>query len=92
MGVPPSLLLLHGLTEAGTAWPDAVRRWENDYRIVAAELRGHGRSPRFDLEQLRSSSEVWLTDVLGVRRDDPDAFHAVVDPFLVAVTAGPMSR
>ncbi len=64
----PTLILLHGLTDDGTAWPDAVRRWRDHYRIVAVDLRGHGRSPRFDDRQLRRSSEVWLTDVLDVLR------------------------
>lgn len=69
----PILMLLHGLTDDGTAWPDAVRRWRDRYRIVAVDLRGHGRSPRFDDEQLRRSSQVWLTDVLDILRtlDEP---------------------
>jgi pimeloyl-ACP methyl ester carboxylesterase len=41
-------VLLHGLTDSGLCWPDAVRRWRHDYRIVAPDARGHGESPRFD--------------------------------------------
>ena len=44
----PTLVLLHGLTDSGLCWPDAVRRWRHDYRIVAPDARGHGESVRFD--------------------------------------------
>lgn len=60
----PPLLLLHGLSEAGTAWPDAVRRWQQTYRVIAVDLRGHGHSPRFDEVDLHSCHELWLCDVL----------------------------
>jgi pimeloyl-ACP methyl ester carboxylesterase len=46
--VGPTLVLLHGLADSGLCWPDAVRRWRHDYRIVAPDARGHGESPRFD--------------------------------------------
>lgn len=42
------VVLLHGFTDSGLCWPDAVRRWRHDYRIVAPDARGHGESPRFD--------------------------------------------
>ncbi len=45
----PTLVLLHGLSDWGLCWPDAVRRWGHDYRIVAPDARGHGESPRFDV-------------------------------------------
>jgi len=44
----PTLVLLHGLSDSGLCWPDAVRRWGHDYRILAPDARGHGESPRFD--------------------------------------------
>jgi pimeloyl-ACP methyl ester carboxylesterase len=44
----PTLVLLHGFTDSGLCWPDAVRRWGGDYRIVALDARGHGESARFD--------------------------------------------
>ncbi len=43
----PALVLLHGFTDSGLCWPDAVRRWRHDYRIVAPDARGHGESSRF---------------------------------------------
>jgi pimeloyl-ACP methyl ester carboxylesterase len=43
-----TLVLLHGLSDSGLCWPDAVRRWLHDYRIVAPDARGHGESARCD--------------------------------------------
>lgn len=60
----PELVLLHGLTEAGTAWPDAVDRWAADWRIIAPDLRGHGDSPRFTGSQLEAVLEVLTGDVI----------------------------
>ena len=48
----PTLVLLHGLTDSGECWPDAVRRWQDDYRIAAPDARGHGASPRYTPEEL----------------------------------------
>lgn len=65
-GDAPAMVLLHGLTEAGSTWPDLVARWSDRYRIVAPDLRGHGESPRFADEQLGRSAAVMLDDVLTV--------------------------
>lgn len=35
------VVLVHGFTEAGTAWPDLVLRWEARWNIHAPDLRGH---------------------------------------------------
>jgi pimeloyl-ACP methyl ester carboxylesterase len=74
----PTLLLLHGLTDSGRCWPDAVGRWQDDYRVLAWDARGHGESERFTEAELRSGvgeihrdDLVDLLDVLvdeGVRR------------------------
>lgn len=48
----PTLVLMHGITDSGTCWPDAVRRWESSYRIAGVDALGHGSSPRFTPEQL----------------------------------------
>lgn len=63
----PALVLLHGFTDSGLCWPDAVRRWRSDYRIVAPDARGHGESPRFDASTSGSNrSEVMVSDVVSL--------------------------
>ena len=64
-GAPP-MVLLHGLTEAGTTWPDAVEHWGAHWRMLAVDLRGHGDSPRFTDEELADTAAVVLADVLRV--------------------------
>lgn len=54
----PTLVLLHGLGDSGDCWPDAVRRWSTDYRVVGVDLLGHGRSPRFAPSELASPDPI----------------------------------
>ncbi|MBK7821130.1 MAG: alpha/beta hydrolase [Tessaracoccus sp.] len=63
---PPALILVHGLTDDGTCWPDAVERWKDRWHILAVDQRGHGRSPKFTEEQLPDSSGVLVDDLLGI--------------------------
>jgi pimeloyl-ACP methyl ester carboxylesterase len=63
----PTLVLLHGFTDSGLCWPDAVRRWRDDYRIVAPDARGHGESARFDTTTSGSNrSEDLAADVVSI--------------------------
>jgi pimeloyl-ACP methyl ester carboxylesterase len=65
LGDAPTLLLLHGLTDSGEGWPEAVRHWEDQYAIVAVDQRGHGGSPRFTSSQLASHpGEVMVDDAV----------------------------
>jgi pimeloyl-ACP methyl ester carboxylesterase len=48
----PTMLFLHGLTDSGEGWPEAVEHWQGDYAIVTVDQRGHGGSPRFTADQL----------------------------------------
>lgn len=60
----PTLLLLHGLTDSGRCWPDAVARWQDDYRVLAWDARGHGESERFAKGQLAAGvGETHLADL-----------------------------
>ncbi len=68
----PVAVLLHGLTEAGTAWPDLVEHWGDAFRILAPDLRGHGDSPRFTPDQLPRTSEVMLSDVVALLDRQPE--------------------
>lgn len=65
--VAPTLLLLHGLTDSGEGWPEAVRHWQDRWAIVAPDQRGHGQSPRFTQEQLgRHPGEVMVEDAVAL--------------------------
>ncbi len=61
----PTLLLLHGLTDSGEGWPEAVDHWKDQYAIVTVDQRGHGRSPRFTPDQRQHHpGEVLVDDAL----------------------------
>lgn len=63
----PTLLLLHGLTDSGRCWPDAVDRWSAAYRIITWDARGHGESDRFSPAELRQGlGETHLADLVEV--------------------------
>lgn len=63
----PMLLFLHGLTDSGRAWPEAVEHWADSYAIIAVDQRGHGRSPRFTQEQLDAHpGDVMVDDAVAI--------------------------
>jgi pimeloyl-ACP methyl ester carboxylesterase len=53
----PTIVLLHGITNSGAGWVDAVRRWSDTYRIVAFDALGHGESDRFTDAELAGEGE-----------------------------------
>jgi pimeloyl-ACP methyl ester carboxylesterase len=61
-----TVVLLHGLTDAGTTWPDLVGHWGDDWHVLAPDLRGHGQSPRFTADELATTPEVLLADVVTI--------------------------
>lgn len=40
----PPLVLLHGFSDNGRCWSEAVRAWEGDFDIILPDARGHGLS------------------------------------------------
>jgi pimeloyl-ACP methyl ester carboxylesterase len=73
-GEAPTMLFLHGLTDSGSGWPGAERRWGSTYSVVTVDQRGHGASPRFTPEQLEAHpGDVMVDDALGIlaQLDEP---------------------
>lgn len=71
-GEAPTLVFLHGLTDSGEGWPQAVSHWERDYAILSLDQRGHGRSPRFTRGQLvEHPGEVMVRDAVRVLEQMP---------------------
>lgn len=63
----PDLLLVHGLTDSGDGWSQAIDHWGGRYRITTVDLRGHGESPRFTREQLDAHpGDIMVEDVSQV--------------------------
>jgi pimeloyl-ACP methyl ester carboxylesterase len=68
-----TVVLVHGLTEAGTTWPDLVGHWGDNWHVLAPDLRGHGQSPRFTEDEVAPAPEVLLADVITVVDAQPAA-------------------
>ena len=45
VGQGPLTVLLHGITEDSTAWDPVIEPLATTHRVLAFDLRGHGRSP-----------------------------------------------
>jgi len=66
----PALLLLHGATDSGTCWADAVARWQDRFHIVAPDARGHGESPRLRPDHAgRDTNDVMADDAVQIITD-----------------------
>ena len=60
-----TLVLLHGITDSGRCWPDAVPRWTAaGWRVLACDARGHGDAPRWGQE--RPPGDVMVDDVVDL--------------------------
>lgn len=47
-GAGPTLLLLHGVTRCGGDWESLLPALNGEWRVIALDQRGHGRSARAD--------------------------------------------
>ncbi len=62
-----TLVLLHGFTDSGRCWPDAVEQWGGTHRLVTIDARGHGRSDRFTPPELSGwPADLMVEDTIGV--------------------------
>lgn len=67
-GGGPPLVLVHGITESSEAWRPLIGDLATDHRVIALDLRGHGRSSRIPpYDPLGFANDVrQALDVLGV--------------------------
>ena len=67
----PTLVLLHGLTDSGRCWSDAVARWGGTYRILALDALGHGESRRLTPDELagRAGDAGFAATVATIERE-----------------------
>jgi pimeloyl-ACP methyl ester carboxylesterase len=100
------LLLLHGLGSCTADWAPQIERFRQDYRVIAFDLRGHGRSskpregysiPRFakDTAILLDALGAGPVHVVGLSLGGMVAFQLAVDApervkSLTIVNSGPM--
>ena len=73
LGQAPVLVLLHGLTDSGAGWTEAVRHWQDRFAVLAVDHRGHGESPRFTSDQLAGHpGDVMVDDALHLLAQLPE--------------------
>ena len=65
----PVVVLLHGFSDSGPSWADAIERFSDRFHVVALDARGHGESPRFTKDQLADPYEVMCADAVQVLAD-----------------------
>ena len=69
----PALVLVHSLGQDRSMWWAQVRSWRDDHRLLAVDLRGHGRS---DAPEGRYTIAMLAGDVLAAAADAGiDRFH-----------------
>jgi pimeloyl-ACP methyl ester carboxylesterase len=82
-GVPDparTLVLLHGITDSGSTWGDAVARWRGTYRIAAVDAPGHGQSPAFTAAQLADepAEQMYAATIAAVERIEAASGPAIL--------------
>ena len=69
-GTGTPVILVHGITESAATWDPLIDRLRVDRRVVAMDLRGHGRSgtaQRYDLEAMAGDVAA-VSMLLGLQR------------------------
>lgn len=64
-GTGETILLVHGVGDSAAGWSDLIASLQKGYRVIAIDQRGHGLSPRFDMEQLVDPFRVLVDDLLS---------------------------
>ncbi|MDN3554152.1 alpha/beta fold hydrolase [Halomonas almeriensis] len=64
------LVVLHGLLGSADNWRSHIKQWRERFRVLAVDLRNHGRSPHVDGMTYTAMAEdvMALLDRLGIER------------------------
>lgn len=64
------LIVIHGLLGSADNWRSHVKVWQENRRVIAVDLRNHGRSPHVEGMTYRAMSEdvMALMDKLGIAK------------------------
>jgi 2-succinyl-6-hydroxy-2,4-cyclohexadiene-1-carboxylate synthase len=82
--VPAHLTLLHGFAQNGTSWAPLLRRLRTPVKVLAPDLRGHGRNRRtpcdmdgclVDLEEMWAGEGIVATHLVGYSMGGRLALH-----------------
>ena len=79
----PSILLIHGWSQAGLCWQPQLTALADRFHLVAPDLRGHGQSDKPDAPEAYNRSEVWAADIAAII----DQMH-LTRPLLVGWSMG----
>ena len=78
------ILFIHGWSQSAHAWEGFLQGGlAQDYRLIALDMRGHGRSDRPDPVVSYRESRLWAEDIAAVI-----AAHQVTKPILVGWSYG----
>lgn len=84
----PTLILMHGITGSAVSQAEAIDHWVGrGYRVIAADARGHGLSPRWTAAELARAGEVLVDDVVDLLNELPAA-QAHPRPVLIGHSMG----
>ncbi|OLO07898.1 alpha/beta hydrolase [Salinicola sp. MH3R3-1] len=66
------LVVLHGLFGSADNWRSHIKQWQSERRVIAVDLRNHGRSPHVDGMRYASMAAdvIALLDTLEIDRID----------------------
>ena len=78
-GHGPDLVLVHGITESARSWDPLIAALAGDHRVIAVDLRGHGRS---------AGGGPWDLATMAADVHEVVAAHSAHAPLLVGHSLG----
>lgn len=60
-----TLFFIHGWASDKSVWQNQIEKFKKDYRVISADLRGHGQSPWVDTDNLLESFCADILELCG---------------------------